>query len=51
MNYIKINTWFYGHKHISSGYYIITSQEDRIDTSGYKTTLELTRVAPDEEMI
>ena len=51
MNYIKINTWFYGHKHVSSGYYIITSQEDRIDAQGYKTTLELTRVAPDEEMV
>lgn len=41
--------WFYGHKHISSGYYIITSQIDRIDqSSGYTTTLELTRVAGDE---
>lgn len=50
MTYVKINVWFYGHKHVSSGYYIITSQVDKIDYNGYRTTLELTRVAPDEEM-
>lgn len=49
MQYLKVNMWFYGHKHASSGYYIITSQTDRIDQSnGYTTTLELTRVAGDE---
>lgn len=49
MQYLKVNMWFYGHKHASSGYYIITSQVDRIDqSSGYTTTLELTRVAGDE---
>ena len=51
MNYVKLNVWFYGHKHNSSGYYIITGQTDRIDYGGYRTTLELTRVAPDEEML
>lgn len=51
MNYVKLNVWFYGHKHISSGYYIITGQTDRVDYGGYRTTLKLTRVAPDEEMI
>ena len=52
MTYVKVNVWFFGHKHNSSGYYIITSQEDRIDMgSGYITTLGLTRVAPDEELI
>lgn len=51
MTYVKVNVWFFGHKHNSSGYYIITSQEDKIDASGYTTTLGLTRVAPDEELI
>jgi hypothetical protein len=44
MSYVKINTFFYGHKHISSGLYIITKQQDKIDSSGYSTTLTLTRV-------
>lgn len=48
MNYLKINTLFYGHKHISSGYYIITKQIDTIDTSGYKTNLSLTRIQGDD---
>lgn len=47
MSYVKINTYFYGHKHISSGLYIITKQEDSIDSSGYKTTLSLTRISGD----
>jgi len=51
MNYIKVNVWFYGHKYNASGYYIITSQVDTIDMGGYRTRLELTRVAPDEEML
>jgi hypothetical protein len=48
MSYVKINTYFYGHKHISSGLYIITKQEDTIDSSGYKTTLSVTRISGDE---
>ena len=52
MTYVKLNVWFFGHKYNSSGYYIITSQEDSIDMSnGYTTTLGLTRVAGDEELI
>ena len=47
MSYIKVNTYFFGHKHISSGLYIITKQEDTIDNSGYKTTLSLTRISGD----
>lgn len=47
MTYIKVNTYFYGHKHVSSGLYIITRQEDTIDSSGYKTTLSLTRISGD----
>ncbi len=48
MSYVKINTYFYGHKHISSGLYIITKQEDQIDSNGYKTILSITRVGGDE---
>jgi hypothetical protein len=49
MSYVKVNAYFYGHKHVSSGLYIITKQEDRIDNSGYKTTLTLTRISGDED--
>lgn len=44
MSYVKVNSYFYGRKHISSGLYIITRQEDSIDASGYRTTLSLTRI-------
>lgn len=47
MSYVKVNTYFYGHKHISSGLYIITKQEDIVNEEGYKTTLNLTRVGGD----
>ena len=49
MSNVKVNSYFYGHKHITSGLYIITKQEDTIDSSGYKTTLSLTRISGDEE--
>lgn len=49
MSYVKVNVWFTGgQKHISSGLYIITKQVDTLDSSGYKTTLTLTRVGGDE---
>ena len=48
MTYVKLNVWFYGRKHISSGYYIVTEQNDSVDTSGFKTTLKLTRIKGDE---
>lgn len=48
MTYIKINTYFYGQKHISSGTYIITKQVDDISESGFRTTLSLTRIQGDD---
>lgn len=52
MQYIKINIWYFGKLHISSGYYLITSQEDSISVGdGYKTTLKLLRVAGAEEIL
>lgn len=50
MTYLKINAIFYGQKHISSGLYIITKQEDTVDSSGYRTVLNLTRVAGDNDL-
>lgn len=47
MSKVRINSYFYGRKHISSGLYIITKQEDTVDASGYKTVLTLTRVGAD----
>ena len=47
MSYLKVNAYFYGKKHISSGLYIITRQEDVISSSGYRTTLSLTRIKGD----
>lgn len=48
MSYVKLNVWFHGgQKHVSSGLYIITKQQDKIDSSGYKTTLTLLRVGED----
>lgn len=49
MSYVRINSYFYGKKHISSGLYIITKQVDKISSSGYTTTLSLLRVAGDSD--
>lgn len=49
MEYVKVNAIFYGRRHISSGLYVITKQEDVIDRSGYRTTLSLLRVSGDED--
>lgn len=50
MSYIKINTYFYGRKHSSSGLYIITKQMDQIDASGYRSTLSLTRIKGEDDI-
>jgi len=50
MNYIRINTYFYGQKHVSSGMYVITKQVDRINGSGYRTELSLTRISGDDDV-
>lgn len=47
MQNIKLNVYFYGRKHVSSGVYIITSQKDSISKNGYSTTLELIKIAQD----
>lgn len=50
LTYVKINSYFYGRKHISSGVYIITQQIDSISDAGYRTTLKLTRIAGDNDL-
>lgn len=49
MQYVHLEVLFYGWKHISSGTYIVTKQTDSVDANGYRTTLQLTRVAGDQE--
>lgn len=49
MSYVKVNVYFYSHKHVSSGLYIITKQVDTISNKGYKTTLNLLRVGEDTD--
>lgn len=49
MSYVRLNIVLYGEKHINSGLYIITKQVDNISGDGYKTTLNMTRIAADEE--
>lgn len=51
MTYVKLNVWFYGKKHLSSGYYIVTQQDDQIDESGYRSTLKLVRIKGDDSYI
>lgn len=49
MTYIRINVIFPGgQKHNTSGLYIVTEQQDRIDQSGYRTTLGITRIDGDD---
>lgn len=47
MSAVRLNVYFFGIKHITSGLYVVTKQVDRIDTNGYRTTLSLTRIQGD----
>ena len=44
MSYLRVNVYFYGKRHNTSGLYIITKQVDSISENGYTTTLSLTRI-------
>ena len=48
MSYVKVNVVFYGQPYIASGNYIVTKKVDRVDSSGYRTTLSLTRLGEAE---
>lgn len=47
MQNLKLDVYFYGRKHVSSGVYLISSQKDKISKEGYSTTLELIKIAQD----
>ena len=52
MSYVRLNVIFPGgHKHISSGLYLVTQQKDRIDSNGYSTTLSLTKISGDSSPV
>jgi hypothetical protein len=44
MDELYIHSYFYGVKHTSSGVYVITKHVDTIDSNGYRTVLNLTRI-------
>lgn len=48
MSYVRVNVYFYGKPHNSSGLYVIKKQVDEISESGYRTTLSLVRVGEQE---
>jgi len=50
MEYINLNIIYFGKKYMDSGLYIITKQVDRIDGSGCRTTLNITRVDSPDSM-
>lgn len=50
MSKLRLNVYFYGRKHISSGLYIITKQVDDISENGFFTTLNLVRVGGDTDI-
>lgn len=50
MTHVRLNVYYYGQKHISSGLYIITAQQDWVGlNSNFKTTLNMTRISGDYE--
>ena len=52
MSYIRLNVIFPGgRKHIASGLYLVTQQKDRIDGSGYRTTMQLIKISGDNSPV
>jgi len=50
MTHVRINVYFYGRKHLSSGLYVITKQVDNISEQGFRTTLNLLRVGKADDL-
>ena len=48
MTHVRLNVYFYGRKHISSGVYVVTEQTDNVGFEGFKTTLKLLRIDNEE---
>lgn len=51
LNYIKVNSFYFGNKRNSSGVYIIIGQEDSLSGNGFRTKFDLLRVAGDNQYI
>lgn len=51
LNYIKVNVYYFGRKRTTSGVYIVTGQEDSLSGNGFRTRLDLLRVAGDNQYI
>ena len=51
LNYIKVNVFYFGNKRNSSGIYIVLGQEDTLSGEGFRTKLDLLRVAGDNQFI
>ena len=49
MSYVYLDCRFYGSKHYTTGYYMVTKQVDSISASGFKTTLSLLKVGGDDD--
>lgn len=51
MDHVRLNVIYPGgRKHVSSGLYLVTQQRDTIDSSGYRTQLQLTKIAGDDSI-
>jgi hypothetical protein len=51
MDHVRINVIYPGgRKHVSSGLYLVTQQRDTIDSNGYRTQLQLTKIAGDDSI-
>ena len=50
MTHIRLNVYFYGRKHLSSGLYIVTKQVDNIGSQGFRTSLSLLRVGKADDL-
>jgi hypothetical protein len=47
MQYVHLNMYYYGRKHIATGTYVISGQTDEVSSTGFRTTLSLVRVDGD----
>lgn len=51
MSYIKINSTYFGSPRITSGVYVVVGQTDELSGQGFRTTLDLIRVAGANEYV
>lgn len=51
LTYVRVNALFYGQRHISSGMYFVTRQQDIVDGRGYRTILTLQRFGSDDAYV